>query len=153
MIKVLLTILKFCSQFWCFFQFRKFHLFPIWSSAPTCNILIPILKFCYQFWSFVPNSNKKLCFIDVHFAKRAVWKSGTNEVTWEGEGRGAGQAWEDLPLLFSVYHVTPFYQRDLSSKSICTVCPKSSHPFYIVSYYIIKWGTTSWTYSIVNKAY
>ena len=28
----------------------------------------------------------------------------------------------------------------------CTVCPRSSDPFYIVSYYI-KWGTTSWTYS------
>ena len=27
-----------------------------------------------------------------------------------------------------------------------TVCPKSSDPFYIVSYYI-KWVTTSWTYS------
>ena len=28
-----------------------------------------------------------------------------------------------------------------------TVCPRSSDPFYIVSYYI-KWVTTSWTYSI-----
>ena len=26
----------------------------------------------------------------------------------------------------------------------CTVCPGSSDPIYIVSYYI-KWGTTSWT--------
>ena len=29
---------------------------------------------------------------------------------------------------------------------ICTVCPKSSDPFYIESYYI-KWVTTSCTYS------
>ena len=28
-----------------------------------------------------------------------------------------------------------------------TVCPRSSDPFYIVSYYI-KWVTTSWTHSI-----
>ena len=30
-----------------------------------------------------------------------------------------------------------------------TVCPRSSDPFYIVTYYI-KWVTTSWTY-IVKK--
>ena len=29
-----------------------------------------------------------------------------------------------------------------------TVCPRSSDPSYIVSYYI-KWVTTSWTYSII----
>ena len=29
-----------------------------------------------------------------------------------------------------------------------TVCPGSSDSFYIVAYYI-KWGTTSWTFSIV----
>ena len=28
-----------------------------------------------------------------------------------------------------------------------TMCPRSSNPFYIVSYYI-KWVTTSWTHSI-----
>ena len=28
----------------------------------------------------------------------------------------------------------------------CTVCPRSSDPFCIVTYYII-WVTTSWTYS------
>ena len=27
---------------------------------------------------------------------------------------------------------------------ILTVCPRSSEPFYIVTYYT-KWGTTSWT--------
>ena len=27
-----------------------------------------------------------------------------------------------------------------------TVCPESSDPFYMVSYYI-RWVTTSWTYS------
>ena len=30
---------------------------------------------------------------------------------------------------------------------ICTICPGSSDPFYIVTYYI-KWVTTSWTHSI-----
>ena len=30
-----------------------------------------------------------------------------------------------------------------------TVCPRSSDPFYIVSYYI-KWVTTSWSYSMFN---
>ena len=28
-----------------------------------------------------------------------------------------------------------------------TICPRSSDPFYIASYYI-KWVTTSWTHSI-----
>ena len=27
-----------------------------------------------------------------------------------------------------------------------TVCPRSSAPFYVITYYI-KWVTTSWTYS------
>ena len=33
------------------------------------------------------------------------------------------------------------------SKMACTVCPRSSAPFYIVAYFI-KWVTTSWAYSI-----
>ena len=32
-------------------------------------------------------------------------------------------------------------------KEACTVCPGSSDPFYIVTYYI-KWVTTSWTMDI-----
>ena len=28
-----------------------------------------------------------------------------------------------------------------------TICPRSSHPFYIVTYYI-KWVTISWTFSV-----
>ena len=36
--------------------------------------------------------------------------------------------------------------------SFCTVCPGSSDPFFIVSYYI-KWVTTSWTYSIYIRLY
>ena len=37
-------------------------------------------------------------------------------------------------------------------KTYCdiTVCPGSSYPFYIVSYYI-KWVTTSWAHSTNNK--
>ena len=30
--------------------------------------------------------------------------------------------------------------------SLYTICPRSSDPFYVVSYYI-KWVTTSWTHS------
>ena len=30
-----------------------------------------------------------------------------------------------------------------------TMCPRSSGPFYVVTYYI-KWYTTSWTYSMSN---
>ena len=33
-----------------------------------------------------------------------------------------------------------------------TVCPRSSDPFYIVSYYI-KWVTTSWRYSMRSLNY
>ena len=29
------------------------------------------------------------------------------------------------------------------------MCPRSSDPFYIVSYYI-KWVTTTWTHSMLN---
>ena len=35
------------------------------------------------------------------------------------------------------------------SISVYTVCPRSSEPFYKVSYYI-KWVTTSWTHSTVQ---
>ena len=35
---------------------------------------------------------------------------------------------------------------DRHNNIVHTVCPRSSAPFYIVTYYI-KWGTTSWTYS------
>ena len=37
------------------------------------------------------------------------------------------------------------------SFNLTTVCPRSSYPFYLVTYYI-KRVTTSWTYSIVNWA-
>ena len=33
-----------------------------------------------------------------------------------------------------------------------TLCPRSSDPFYIVSYYI-KWVTPSWTHSIIGEDY
>ena len=33
-----------------------------------------------------------------------------------------------------------------------TVCPRSSDPFYVVSYYI-KWVTTSWAHSIREPYY
>ena len=36
----------------------------------------------------------------------------------------------------------------LSSNRL-TACPRSSDPFYLLSYYI-KWVTTSWTYSIIK---
>ena len=39
---------------------------------------------------------------------------------------------------FSIQVVNPAY---------FTVCPRSSDPFYVVSYYI-KWVTTSWTHSM-----
>ena len=35
----------------------------------------------------------------------------------------------------------------ITSTHLCTICPGSSDPFYIVTYYI-KWVTTSWTHSI-----
>ena len=34
----------------------------------------------------------------------------------------------------------------LLCKTLCTVCPRSSDPFYVVTYYI-EWVTTSWTHS------
>ena len=43
-----------------------------------------------------------------------------------------------LPPLFSYL--------GYSINTCCTICPRSSYPFYIVTY-CIKWVTTSWTYS------
>ena len=37
-----------------------------------------------------------------------------------------------------------------SANTLNTVCPRSSDPFYKVSYYI-KWVNTSWTYSMFNS--
>ena len=39
----------------------------------------------------------------------------------------------------------------LADRKKYTICPRSSDPFYLVTYYI-KWVTTSWTYSIKNSA-
>ena len=58
----------------------------------------------------------------------------------------------------NIYQISPFLYRQYTMKILpdfltyrmCTVCPGSSDPFYIVSYYI-KWVTTSWTYSMVYK--
>ena len=33
------------------------------------------------------------------------------------------------------------------------MCPGSSDPFYVVTYYYVKWVTTSWTYSMVISIY
>ena len=39
------------------------------------------------------------------------------------------------------------YANIFGIRQYVTVCPGSSYPFYIVSYFI-KWVTTSWTYGI-----
>ena len=49
-------------------------------------------------------------------------------------------------LKLDVNSVTKLRKVSQISTLIHTVCPRSSDPFYIVSYYII-WVTTSWTYS------
>ena len=38
---------------------------------------------------------------------------------------------------------------NIGEESKVTICPRSSDPFYIVSYYI-KLVTTSWTYSAIK---
>ena len=40
----------------------------------------------------------------------------------------------------------------IEDQASVTLCPKSSNPFYIVTYGI-KWVTTSWTYSIYIDLY
>ena len=39
-----------------------------------------------------------------------------------------------------------FFQSSSTNIEYSTVCPGSSDPFYMVTYYL-KWVTTSWTYS------
>ena len=51
-------------------------------------------------------------------------------------------------LLLTAGHGTTFQCKN--TRLFITVCPRSSDPFYIVSYYI-KWVATSWTYSITER--
>ena len=44
------------------------------------------------------------------------------------------------------FHIVTYYIKWGTTSWTYTVCPRSSDPFYIVTYYI-KWVTTSWTYS------
>ena len=48
----------------------------------------------------------------------------------------------------SGYSSVPHSLGNLSIAYIDTVCPRSSDPFYIVTYYI-NWVPTSWIYSIL----
>ena len=50
--------------------------------------------------------------------------------------------------------VENFLHRSLTSIKLlkCTICPGSSDPFYVVTYYI-KWVTISWTHSIKGRYY
>ena len=52
-------------------------------------------------------------------------------------------------ILLPVYSPPPQLHRSYGQfVLVCTtVCPRSSDPFYVVTYYI-KWVTTSWTHSI-----
>ena len=53
--------------------------------------------------------------------------------------------------LFNTFiNLYPYPTGMLASRLYCTVCPGSSDPNYIVSYYI-KWVTTSWTYGTLRK--
>ena len=60
-----------------------------------------------------------------------------------------------LMVLLLKFHSTPAAQGTLQIPErlvhipVSTVCPGSSDPFHIVSYYI-QWVTTSWTYSTNN---
>ena len=48
-----------------------------------------------------------------------------------------------------IMHVTTrIYEYFFNSATVSTICPGSSDPFYIVSYYM-KLVTTSWTYGTV----
>ena len=50
---------------------------------------------------------------------------------------------------FACYKVVPDIIFSPCSVKNDTVCPRSSDPFYIVTYYM-KWVTISWTHSIFN---
>ena len=60
-----------------------------------------------------------------------------------------------IPFYYHVKRILEFINIPLEklcsrSLKVYTICPRSSAPFYIVSYYI-KWVTTSWTHSIYLK--
>ena len=50
----------------------------------------------------------------------------------------------------TILYMVPWTPMLTIGKQSLTVCPSSSDPFYILSYYI-NWVTTSWTYSIFKK--
>ena len=43
------------------------------------------------------------------------------------------------------------YKRRDMSEGLILNCPRSSDPYFIVTYYI-KWVTTAWTHSTINRA-
>ena len=62
-----------------------------------------------------------------------------------GQSRGAGSGSD--PRKTTRMRIRPkFFLYFFQYESQYTVCPGSSDPFYVVTYYI-KWVTTSWTYS------
>ena len=52
---------------------------------------------------------------------------------------------KEIILLVIVLYVRQGWRHLIQRETSCTVCPGSSDPFDIVSYYI-KWVTTSWTH-------
>ena len=53
----------------------------------------------------------------------------------------------DEPGLFRLFSpLSPTTRQTTRALQVHTVRPRSSDPFYVVTYYI-KWATTSWTYS------
>ena len=49
-----------------------------------------------------------------------------------------------IDLILVKFSVEPAFAHNIDAH---TVCPRSSDPFYVVTYYL-KWTTTAWTYSM-----
>ena len=89
----------------------------------------------------------------LHPARRKLIRRGKKFISKEGGGDYRNAQY--IPLLELVRislkgQFKDFFEAKLNLVLIIapTVCPRSSNPFYLVSYYM-KWVITAWTYSIV----
>ena len=74
-------------------------------------------------------------------------------VLGEDENVACGQGAMNQPFRFQIQHsLRQFSKSRCHNKNLThTVCPRSSDPIYILSYYT-KWVTTFWTNSSKSKA-
>ena len=111
---------------------------------------LPLTKHFVSNYNYDIISNENLCGLHSTYTKNILCEKNTSFFK--------GSRPLQLQFLFSLMDL-PLPLPPLNSLAISgltlfcgfpktyTVCPRSSYPFYVVTYYI-KWVTTSWTHSV-----